>query len=260
MSALLDVTRLSRSFGGLQAVKELTFSVQKGEIVGLIGPNGAGKTTAVNLISGNILPSSGDVHFAGEKVTGLRPSRLCAKGLVRTFQHTAIYHDRTVGENARRATYLTRYCGALRSLLPDARARARREQADARASEYLAMFGLQSEIDTLAGSLPYGHQKILGIILAMVTSPELILLDEPVAGLSAEETDRVRDVIKQIRADGVSVMVIEHNMRFISGLCDRVVVVAHGQELAQGVPSDVLRNPKVIEAYLGSSHVPTDHS
>lgn len=248
---LLDVQDLCKQFGGLMAVNGLSLHVDEGEIVGLIGPNGAGKTTAVNLISGLLPRSSGVIRFAGSDISSQGASTRARKGLVRTFQHTAIYYDQPVIENARRATYLRRYPGILRSFLPDAAARERVAASDRSAEELLDMFGLLREANTLAGDLPYGHQKTLGIVLALALKPRLVLLDEPVAGLSAEETDNVRRVIQTMRDGGVSVMVIEHNMRFITGLCDRVVVMAHGQPLAHGKPKDVLRDERVVEAYLG---------
>lgn len=253
MSCLLEVKDLSKHYGGLKAVNGLSLSVNEKEIVGLIGPNGAGKTTAVGLISGMTPRSGGQVIFNGQDVSDLSASQRAHRGLVRTFQHTAVYYAETVRENAQRATFISRYSGVLRSLLPCAASRLRVQQANARADELLELFGLLGHADTLARDLPYGHQKILGIVLALAVQPRLILLDEPVAGLSAEETDTVRDVIKRVRASGVGVVVIEHNMRFIAGLCDRVVVMAHGMPLAHGLPEEVLRDQRVIEAYLGRS-------
>jgi branched-chain amino acid transport system ATP-binding protein len=259
VTKLLDVSGLGRTFGGVRAVRDLSFSLQSDEILGLIGPNGAGKTTVVNLLSGVIKPTSGKVVLSGEEVTGLAPHELAAKGLVRTFQSTTVYGDRTVRENALRGAYFKRYAGFMPSLLGTGQARTMRAEADALVEQLLGWFSLDKVADSVAGSLPYGFQKTLGIVIALAAEPRLILLDEPVAGLSAEETDHVRDAILQVRKRGISVLVIDHNMRFISGLCDRVVVVAAGQELAQGKPQDVLRQPIVIEAYLGKSNVTAGH-
>lgn len=255
MTNLLEVDGLGRIFGGLKAVRDLSFSVGSDEILGLIGPNGAGKTTVVNLLSGVLKPSSGRIVLSGEDVTGLAPHELARKGLVRTFQSTTVYQARTVRENALRGAYFKGYPGFLPALLGTSRARRMRSEADQLADQLLGWFGLDKVSGNIAGSLPYGYQKTLGIVIALAAEPRLILLDEPVAGLSAEETDHVRDAIQRIRARGISVLVIDHNMRFISGLCDRVVVVAAGQELAQGRPQEVLRQPVVIEAYLGKSNV-----
>ncbi len=259
MTALLDVSGLSRTFGGLKAVRDLSFLVQSDEILGLIGPNGAGKTTVVNLLSGVIKPNSGKVLLSGEEVTGLAPHELAGKGLVRTFQSTTVYGGCTVRENALRGAYFKRYAGFVPALLGTSRSRKMRAEADDLAEQLLHWFGLDKVADSIAGSLPYGFQKTLGIVIALAAEPRLILLDEPVAGLSAEETDHVRDAILQVRKRGISVLVIDHNMRFISGLCDRVVVMAAGQELAQGKPQEVFRQPVVIEAYLGKSNVTASH-
>ncbi|MFN3437428.1 MAG: ABC transporter ATP-binding protein [Acidovorax sp.] len=253
MSTLLEVNNLSRHFGGLKALDGLSLNVSAGEIVGLIGPNGAGKTTAVNVMSGTMAPSGGKVLFAGEDVTSYRAHERSRRGLVRTFQHTSLYFGRTVRENAQRATYLQRYPGIVRSLFPSRDTLMQIEQADLRADQLLSMFDLGHVADFKCEDLSYGFQKILGIVLALAARPKVVLLDEPVAGLSAAETDRVRDVIRKVRDGGTGVMVIEHNMRFIAGLCDHVVVMAAGQFLAHGTPKEVLSDSKVIEAYLGRS-------
>jgi branched-chain amino acid transport system ATP-binding protein len=245
---------LSRIYGGLKAVSDLSFSVAKDEILGLIGPNGAGKTTVVNLASGVDKPSAGRITFRSDDVTGMPPHLLARRGLVRTFQATAVYANRTVRENALRGAYLTLFPGFLATLLDTPAAKRKRAAAENLVAELLDWLELTSVADTIAGSMPYGYQKTLGIVIALAAQPSLILLDEPVAGLSAQEADHVRDTIKRVRDRGITVVVIDHNMRFISGLCDRVLVIAHGQELAQGTPRDVLRNERVIEAYLGKRY------
>lgn len=255
MSALLEVNGIGRSFGGLKAVDDVSFEVRDGEILGVIGPNGAGKTTLVNLVSGVLRPTRGTVAFAGQRVTGLATSGLSARGLVRTFQSTAVYGACTVRENLVRGTYLARYPGVVAALFNSAGARRRRGEADALVNRLLDSMALREVADAMAGSLPYGLQKILGIAIALAARPRLLLLDEPVAGLSAEETDQVRDVILQVRASGVTLVVIDHNMRFIAGLCDRLLVVAAGRELTRGQPAEVLRDPRVVEAYLGTRNV-----
>ena len=259
MTALLTVENLSKNFGGLRAVAGISFRVDAGQILGIIGPNGAGKTTAVNLVSGVIRPSGGRVTLADREVTGLPPHILVASGLVRTFQATTVYAGRSVRENVLRGAYRRIYPGLLHTLLNTATARAARAEADRHVDEVLDWLDLARVQHQVASGLPYGYQKVLGMAIGLAAEPRLILLDEPAAGLSAEETDHVRDTIRRVRERGISVVVIDHNMRFISDLCDHVLVMAQGEELAQGTPREVLSNPKVIEAYLGKSYAQARH-
>jgi len=254
MSRLLHVEGLTRRFGGLVAVSDLTFHVDEHEILGIIGPNGAGKTTAVNLVSGVIRPTSGKVTFDGRPVTARSPHVLARMGLVRTFQSTTVYGQRTVRENALRGAYLGMYAGFLGSLANSSRARRLRAESEQLVDELLDWLSLTDVADVPAGSLPYGYQKTLGMVITLATKPRLVMLDEPVAGLSADEADHVRDTILKIRGRGITIIVIDHNMRFIKGLCDRVMVINNGHELAVGSPANVLSNPLVIEAYLGRGH------
>jgi branched-chain amino acid transport system ATP-binding protein len=259
MSRLLAVERLSKRFGGVQAVAELSFDVDESEILGIIGPNGAGKTTAVNLISGVVKPSGGQVTLAGRDVTGLPPYVLVQSGLVRTFQATTVYAAQTVRENLLRGAFRQVYPGLLPALLGTRDARAARARADRHVDEVMGWLDLGRVADQVASSLPYGFQKVLGMGIGLAADPRLIMLDEPAAGLSAEETDHVRDTIRLVRQRGIAVVVIDHNMRFITDLCDRVVVMAQGRELARGRPLEVLRNDAVIEAYLGKRHAQAQH-
>lgn len=258
MTTLLSVSELSRRFGGVAAVDGLSFEVEEGEILGVIGPNGAGKTTAINLISGVARPDRGAVTFAGETVTGKAPHRLARMGLVRTFQATTVYDGETVRENALRGAYLARYPGFFSTMLGTGAARRRREESERLVEEVLDWLGLSDAADITAGNLPYGFQKTLGMAIALAVRPRLVMLDEPVAGLSAEEADHVRDTIKRVRDRDITVIVVDHNMRFISGLCDRVLVINQGRELAVGSPREVLSDARVIEAYLGKSHAAAD--
>jgi branched-chain amino acid transport system ATP-binding protein len=254
LSALLEVNGVSKRFGGLQAVKELSLGVAPGEVLGVIGPNGAGKTTAINLISGVHRPDAGRVVFEGQDVTGLPIHALAHRGLVRTFQATVVYRNRTVRENTLRGAFLTLYPGFWQTFFNLGRAASMRSDTERRVDELLDWLGLRHVADVTAGSLPYGYQKTLGLCLALASSPRLIMLDEPAAGLSAEETDHVRDVIKRVNRSGVSVIVVDHNMRFMLGLCDRIVVMHHGEEIAQGPPEEVIQDPGVVAAYLGEDY------
>jgi branched-chain amino acid transport system ATP-binding protein len=259
MTAILHTEGLTKRFGGLTAVDKVDIAFERGRVHAIIGPNGAGKTTAVNLISGVIKPSSGRVLLAGKDATALAPHILVARGLVRTFQATTVYANRSVRENLLRGAYRDIYPGFLATLLNTAKARDAAQRTDQHVDEVMQWLDLKRVEHQVASNLPYGFQKVLGMGIGLAARPRLILLDEPAAGLSAEETDHVRDTIRLVRNRGISVVVIDHNMRFISDLCDRVLVMAQGRELAQGAPQEVLRHSAVIEAYLGKRYVKADH-
>jgi branched-chain amino acid transport system ATP-binding protein len=251
--SLLQVEGLSRSFGGLAALRGLSFSVAEGEIVGLIGPNGAGKTTAFNVISGTMPPSAGRVHFDGRDISGGPPSRVVVQGLARTFQSTSTYPDATVAENIRRGmlsrvrhSWLRRLAGRNHDLLDDA-------QIAREVDRLLALLDLQAWRDAPAGSLAYGLQKKLGIAVALACRPRMLLLDEPAAGLNHEECNELGRLLRRLRSEeGLTMLLVEHHMALVMELCHRIVVLVQGEKIAEGAPQAIRENPAVIEAYLGA--------
>ena len=248
---ILEVDRLSRRFGGLTAVDNLTFSVEEGEIHGLIGPNGAGKTTTFNVISGFYPPTAGRVLYRGQDISGLKTSAIAALGLVRTFQASVLFHEFTVLDNVRVGCH--RHAGAtfFNSLLGT---NGKREaEALERAEEILAFFGLAERKDEVASNLPHGLQRSLGIAVALAAEPELLLLDEPFTGMNPEETRQMMELLLKIQARGVTLLLVEHDMQAVMGLCGKITVLSFGSLLAEGTPEEIRNHAQVIEAYLGTS-------
>jgi branched-chain amino acid transport system ATP-binding protein len=246
---LLETRDLTKHFGGLAAVNHVDLAVEQGEIVGLIGPNGAGKTTCFNLLSGFARPTAGTIAFAGEDITGLKPHDVVKRGLVRTFQLTTLFQDMTALENVLLGLHLHSRKGLRQVLLNP-----RRFPPDeiAQSLEMLEFTGLTSHADQLARNLPHGHQRILGIAMALAARPRLLLLDEPVTGMNLEESGRVMALVKTIRDRGTTILLVEHNMKAVMGTCERIVVLNFGQKLAEGTPAAVSSSAQVIEAYLGA--------
>jgi len=250
--SLLQVERMTRRFGGLTAVSDLSFAIEEGSIHGLIGPNGAGKTTTFNVICGFYPPSHGRVIYAGRDVSGMRPSAIAELGLIRTFQQTTLFQEFTVFDNVLVGCHLKARRGFLSTLLgTDAE---RERSARVKVMEVLEFFGLSDRRDELTSNLPHGHQRALGMAVALAAEPRLLLLDEPFTGMNPEETRVMMDLVRKVRDHGVTLLLVEHDMQAVMGLCDRITVLNFGKLLTEGTPEEIRSHPDVIEAYLGTTH------
>jgi len=251
---LLELKGLTKYFGGLMAVNALDLSVEKGEIVGLIGPNGAGKTTVFNLIMGTYSPNKGKVVFKGREVTGQKSHTIVSQGLVRSFQRTVLFSEMTVLQNILLGFHLISETRFWNSLVTGRATRIGQKRLLEKTVEIAEFMGLGQSKDQLAGNLPHGHQRMLGVAIALATNPELILMDEPVTGMNTEETDRMMNKIREIRDKGVTTLVVEHDMRLVMNICDRLCVLSFGSKIAEGPPSEICKHKEVIGAYLGSEY------
>lgn len=234
--ALLEVCNITKRFGGLEAVKNLDLTIEEGEILGVIGPNGAGKTTAFNVISGFYKPDEGKIFFNGEDITGLRPDQICKRGLTRTFQVVKPFSGINVLDNVIVGTF--NHTNDMK-------------MAREKAEKVLEFLHMRQLADQMAGGQPIGIRKRLEIAKALATEPKMILLDETMAGLRPSETEETIQLVRKIRDSGCSLLLVEHVMKVIMSLADRIVVIHHGEKIAEGIPREIVRNEAVIEAYLG---------
>ncbi len=248
---LLEVKEVTRRFGGLVAVDHLSFTVEAGSIHGLIGPNGAGKTTTFNVISGFYAPTSGQVIYDGRDISGMPTHDIAALGLVRTFQGTTLVQPFSIYDNVLLGCHLTAKSSLLSGVLGSDRAK--RRAAEAKTEEALRLFDLWDRRDELAKNLPHGLQRALGMAVAMAANPKLLLLDEPFTGMNPEETRRMMDLMLRIRDKGISLLLVEHDMQAVMGLCEHITVMNFGSLLAEGGPEEIRENPEVVTAYLGAA-------
>ncbi len=252
--ALLDIQKVSMHFGGLKAIQELDFQLAQGEIRGLIGPNGAGKTTLFNVISGVYIPTYGRFFFKGQDITKLRPHGTAKLGIIRTFQSTILFKHFTVLRNVMMGCHLHSHYSFFGSLFGTPGSLRHERENEVRSMEILDFLGLAKLKDELALNLPHGHQRALGIAIAMAAQPVLLMLDEPVTGMNPEESASMMKLIRKIRDRGITILLIEHDMKVVMGVCEKITVLNFGEKIAEGTPEEIRNNPAVHEAYLGGEH------
>lgn len=249
---LLKASKLSKVFGGLKAVSNFDVEINEGELIGLIGPNGAGKTTAFNLLTGVYEPTTGTIDFDGKSLIGLKPFQITQRGVARTFQNIRLFSELSVLDNVKIAYHSHVKYGILESVLRVGRYHSEEEEIEQKAIRFLDVFNLSHKKDEIAKNLPYGEQRRLEIARALAAQPKLLLLDEPAAGMNPQETQQLMEMIRWIRKEfNLTILLIEHDMSLVMGVCERIYVLEYGSIIAHGTPLEIKNNPRVIEAYLG---------
>lgn len=250
-NSLLETNNVSITFGGLLALNQVSLQIARGKIVGLIGPNGAGKTTLLNVLTGFLKAEEGTVIFCAQDITGLSPSSIANRGILRTFQNITLFPELTVFENMLAGFHSKSRSGLIASIFNTSSFREQERSIRAEAVQILEKFHMEKQVDVLSRNLPYGDQRKLGIAVCLAGKPEVLLLDEPATGMNPEETIRLIDIIRELRNSGITILLIEHDMKVVMGISEHVIVLNHGEKIAEGSPQEISQNDQVIDVYLG---------